>query len=246
MKTKALTILGLFISLIILSQENESILLDEVNVNPPVFQAEKIESDYLTATNNLNQFISENIQYPKSAIKNHQQGIVVVDFLINENGSISNIKVINSISPELDQEVVRLIGLTNNLWRPGNNNGTFIAMDKEIAVQFMIDYSLTDVYKKQSEMYFISGTKKLFLKDNPKAALKMFNMSMKYRPFDTAVLLGRYMCYLKLGLMEEAQSDLKRINDLGGFDSAITAVKNYEKDNEVSFNKILTYLDDEK
>ena len=56
----------------------------------------------------LMQFLSKNIRYPVNAQKNGTQGRVTVQFVVNADGSISNIGIIRGVDPELDGEAVRV------------------------------------------------------------------------------------------------------------------------------------------
>ena len=67
-------------------------------------------------------FISENIRYPKEAMENAVQGRVFVMFVINEDGSISNLEVVKGVSPSLDAEALRVVGLMPK-WKPAEQSG---------------------------------------------------------------------------------------------------------------------------
>ena len=55
-------------------------------------------------------FLANNIKYPAAAIEAKEQGKVIVQFIVEKDGSVSNIRVVRSISPLLDQEAVRVTG----------------------------------------------------------------------------------------------------------------------------------------
>ena len=59
----------------------------------------------------LMRFISENVVYPEDAYKNHIEGKVIVQFLIDEAGKVTEVKVARSVNEELDREAVRVIKL---------------------------------------------------------------------------------------------------------------------------------------
>lgn len=88
---------------------------------------------------NLGQYLSLNIVYPKAARKANIQGRVAVRFIVNEDGSISDVMVEEGVSPELDEEAVRVIS-TMPRWRNGTQNG------KPVKVQYTqpITFKLSD------------------------------------------------------------------------------------------------------
>ena len=68
----------------------------------------------------LYKFLSSNLKYPSDA--EDIQGRVICQFTVNKDGSISDIKVLRSVYPSLDREVVRVISIMPR-WEPGVQNG---------------------------------------------------------------------------------------------------------------------------
>jgi bla regulator protein blaR1 len=72
--------------------------------------------------NALEKFKCGNINYPASAKKTGLEGSVIINFNIEKDGSLSDIRVVNGISPSLDTEALRVTRLLP-LWQPGKANG---------------------------------------------------------------------------------------------------------------------------
>lgn len=70
----------------------------------------------------LQQYLSKNVHYPKSAIDNNIEGRVVVQFVVNEDGSIGDCEVIRSLNKECDAEALRVIKNMTK-WTPGKQDG---------------------------------------------------------------------------------------------------------------------------
>ena len=66
-------------------------------------------------------WLSANLKYPESAKNRKIQGKVVVSFIVNKDGSISDEKVMKGINPLLDREALRVIKLMPK-WKPGVEN----------------------------------------------------------------------------------------------------------------------------
>ena len=79
-------------------------------------------------TNALNTFIASNLKYPVVAQENGIQGRVVVKFIVEKDGSISNVEVDRSVYPSLDNEAMRVI---KNMpkWIPGQINGKAVKVE---------------------------------------------------------------------------------------------------------------------
>ena len=57
----------------------------------------------------LMEWISQHVQYPQNAYDSHIQGRVIVRFLIKEDGSVGDAKIIRSVFPSLDEEALRVV-----------------------------------------------------------------------------------------------------------------------------------------
>lgn len=85
----------------------------------------------------LRRFILMNLRYPEKAMKEGIQGKVFVYFTIDENGKVVHPKVMRSISPELDEEALRVVKLMPD-WKPGMQSGKAVATDYVVPVEFKL------------------------------------------------------------------------------------------------------------
>jgi TonB family protein len=60
-------------------------------------------------TDKLNEYLKNNLKYPKEALKNHIEGTVYMRFYVEVDGTITNIKVEDSLSTETNAEALRLV-----------------------------------------------------------------------------------------------------------------------------------------
>lgn len=79
-------------------------------------------------TNALNTFILSNLKYPVFAQEKGIQGRVVVKFIVEKDGSISNVEVNRSVDPDLDNEAMRVVKAMPK-WIPGQINGKAIKVE---------------------------------------------------------------------------------------------------------------------
>ena len=91
--------------------------------------------DFPGGQKELLSFLSRNIKYP--AIENKIQGRVIVQFVVNKDGSISGAKVVRSIDPDLDKEALRVINSMPQ-WKPGMNKGEIVSVKYTIPVMFRL------------------------------------------------------------------------------------------------------------
>ena len=85
----------------------------------------------------LMQYLARNIKYPTIAQKNKEQGRVILQMIVGKDGSISNIKVLRSISPLLDAEAIRVVS-TMPKWEPGQQGGQAIAVEYTLPIVFKL------------------------------------------------------------------------------------------------------------
>ena len=86
----------------------------------------------------LFEFISKNIQYPKEAEDANLQGRVIVSFVVEKDGSVSNAKVVRPIDPLLDAEALRVVNSMPK-WIPGKQNGEAFRMKYTVPVTFRLE-----------------------------------------------------------------------------------------------------------
>lgn len=82
-------------------------------------------------------WLRDNIKYPVVAAENGIEGKVIVQFVVGNNGSISNVKVVKSIDPSLDREAVRVVSSMPS-WTPGKQNGTSVNVRYTLPVTFKL------------------------------------------------------------------------------------------------------------
>jgi TonB family protein len=83
-------------------------------------------------------FLQRNVKYPKEAQEQGKQGRVVVQFVVNKDGSISNDTVVRSVDPLLDAEAIRVVRSMPN-WTPGKQKGQAVRVRFTLPVTFRLD-----------------------------------------------------------------------------------------------------------
>lgn len=85
----------------------------------------------------LMRYIAQNVKYPKSAQENGTQGKVVVQFVVDTDGSIINAYVLTSVDPDLDTEALRVIKSMPR-WTPGKQKGKNVRVKYAVSVKFRL------------------------------------------------------------------------------------------------------------
>lgn len=88
--------------------------------------------------NFLEKWVYQYVKYPEEAVREGIQGRVMVDFIIEKDGKISNVKVSKSVSPELDARAVKVISASPK-WKPGKLKGEKVRTAMTIPVEFRLE-----------------------------------------------------------------------------------------------------------
>ncbi|MBS5613552.1 MAG: energy transducer TonB [Prevotella buccalis] len=85
----------------------------------------------------LMKYLSENVKYPVVAQENGVQGRVVVSFVVEKDGHITDVKVVRSVDPSLDKEAARVVRSMPS-WIPGKQNGSAVRVKYNVPVSFKL------------------------------------------------------------------------------------------------------------
>ncbi|MBQ2208819.1 MAG: TonB family protein [Prevotella sp.] len=85
----------------------------------------------------LMEYLSKNVKYPEEAYKNGIQGRVIVTFVIEKDGSISDANVVKSVDSQIDAEALRVVNSMPN-WIPGRQNGETVRVKYTVPITFKL------------------------------------------------------------------------------------------------------------
>ena len=84
-----------------------------------------------------NTFIKRTLHYPLNARKKHIQGKVFLSFVIEKDGHVTNVQVVQGVSAELNSEAIRVIKKSPK-WRPGIENGRPVRVQYTMPIRFTL------------------------------------------------------------------------------------------------------------
>ena len=106
--------------------------------NDMLFSVVEVMPQYPGGQIAMMKYIMENIKYPEQAMKEGIQGRVTVRFIVEKDGSISNVKPVLSVHPLLDKEAVRVVESMPK-WSPGKQNGKPVRVRFNVPVMFKLN-----------------------------------------------------------------------------------------------------------
>ncbi len=103
-----------------------------------IFSVVENEPEYPGGEKALYNYIIKNVKYPKSTLDKGIEGTVIVEFVVEKNGKISNVKAVKSVSPELDAEAIRVISKMPK-WKPGVLRGEKVSTRWRLPINFQLN-----------------------------------------------------------------------------------------------------------
>lgn len=85
----------------------------------------------------LNQWLGSNIKYPAMAAENGIEGRVIVQFVVERDGSVSGVHVVRGVDSSLDKEATRVVAQMPK-WIPGKQNGSAVRVKYTVPVTFRL------------------------------------------------------------------------------------------------------------
>ena len=159
------------IEVMLISEEGPS--KDDVHRKGDAFDVVEQMPSFPGGMKALMNYLQENIKYPKDAQDAKKEGRVIANFIVEKDGSISNVKIVRSIFPSLDAEAERIITAMPK-WIPGMQNGETVRVKYTIPISFSlgdVQYEVvsgnvntdkneyTEAYKNAKELRIASGNK---------------------------------------------------------------------------------------
>jgi len=85
----------------------------------------------------LDRWVYDYVKYPKSAINAGIQGRVMVEFIVEKDGSISSVRIVKSLDDAIDAETLKVVKASPK-WKPGINKGEPVRVKIALPVEFKL------------------------------------------------------------------------------------------------------------
>jgi len=84
-------------------------------------------------------FFKSNLRYPKEALESKIEGGVIAKYVVNEDGSISDITIVRGLGSGCDEEATRLVKAMSGKWTPGKQNGVAVKVYMTSCILFTLE-----------------------------------------------------------------------------------------------------------
>lgn len=117
--------------------EGPEIVVKAPDTPEAVVEVADVMPQFPGGLNAMMQYLSENVTYPVEAVKQGIEGRVVLSFVVERDGSLSNVTIIRSVDPLLDAEAVRVVS-SMPLWSPGLLGGRKVRVKYGLPISFKL------------------------------------------------------------------------------------------------------------
>lgn len=137
-KTRNFTCISLLVIAILLSADTATAQKAETDNAKPL--QEKIYTfveEMPKPAFEIADYIAKNIHYPDSAVKNHIEGSVIVKFIVNKDGTVSDVSILRGIGAGCDEEAIKAVSKMPK-WQPGKQNGVPVKVYYTLPISFKL------------------------------------------------------------------------------------------------------------
>ena len=124
---------------ITVTEDTDSDSSDVADEEEPIYQVVEQQPEFPGGMSAQMKFLQDNLRYPQESREKGFQGRVITQFVVNTDGSISDIKIVKPLNPLLEAEALRVIRLMPK-WNPGKQKGKTV----RVRYTFPIIFRLTD------------------------------------------------------------------------------------------------------
>ena len=118
-------------------QEYEYVVVEPEPEPDEIFFVAEDQPEFPGGDAALMEYLRKNIKYPAICRENNVQGRVIVTFIVNKDGTITEPEVVKSVNPSLDKEALRVISQMPN-WKPGYQRGKPVRVKFTVPVNFQL------------------------------------------------------------------------------------------------------------
>lgn len=117
--------------------DQEKVAVTSADQKDPLFEVVEEMPDFPGGMVALMEYISKNVRYPAAAHAKGVQGRVIVQFIVEKDGSISSPKIVKSVDPDLDAEALRVASAMPK-WKPGKQKGKEVRVKYTVPIMFRL------------------------------------------------------------------------------------------------------------
>ena len=115
-----------------------SVSAQQKKASGKIIEKPDIDPIFTGGSGEMNRFISSSLKYPREASEKNAQGLVVYQFIVEKDGSLSNFELLHRADPLLNDEALRIIK-SMPPWRPAKHKGEFVRAKSYVPMYFKLN-----------------------------------------------------------------------------------------------------------
>lgn len=110
---------------------------EETRDEGEIFMIVEEMPEFPGGTEALQRYLSQSVRYPVIAQENGIQGRVYIQFVINQNGEVTNATILRGVDPSLDREALRVVEAMPK-WKPGKQRNRPVRVSYTVPINFVL------------------------------------------------------------------------------------------------------------
>ncbi len=142
---------------------NDNVTLSAQESDPDVFTVVEEMPEYVGGMDAMITYLSSSVNYPKEAKENDVQGKVIVNFIVDTDGSVTDANIKRGIGSGCDEEALRVVSSMPN-WIPGKQRGEAVKVSYNLPINFKLDEKDEDIFQVVEVMPTFPGGQDAMMK----------------------------------------------------------------------------------
>jgi TonB family protein len=123
-------------------QKEEKLAKAPQDQEVPIFTVVEEMPEYPGGMKAMYAYLGENIKYPQEAKNKGISGTVFITYVVEKDGSVSNVKVLRGVKEDLDKEAIRVVSMMPK-WKPGKQKGIPVRVQYNLPIKFSLEETQT-------------------------------------------------------------------------------------------------------
>lgn len=119
--------------------EKFPILVSAPQSKDEIYKVVEVAPEFIGGQKAMTDFLIKNVKYPEDDQKKGIEGTVYVSFVVEKDGSVSEVKAIRGVNTSLDNEAIRVVKLMSKMWKPGTQKGKPVRVQFNLPIKFKLD-----------------------------------------------------------------------------------------------------------
>ncbi len=106
--------------------QSKNQIVKKNSINKKSYTAVEQAAEFPGGAKGFGIFLQDNLRYPPAAQTANIGGVVYIQFVVNQDRSVTDFEILKSVGFGCDEEAIRVLKLTSGMWTPGKQNGMFV------------------------------------------------------------------------------------------------------------------------